>query len=170
VSEPFLGEVRLFGFNFAPIGWASCDGQLMSIAQNTALFSLLGTFYGGNGTSTFALPDLRGRHAIHQGQGNGLSPYTIGEVLGTESVTLNGNEIPPHSHTVQAGTTATTKNPTNSYPGFTGGGSSYTDTPTGSMNPAMIAPAGGGQPFSIINPILVMNYCIALQGIFPSRN
>jgi microcystin-dependent protein len=170
VTEPFLGEIKLLPYTFAPKGWAFCNGQILPINQNTALFSLLGTNYGGNGVSTFALPDLRGRVPIHFGQGPGLSSYVLGQVGGPETVTLTSNQIPAHSHTVQAGTNATTKNPTNSYPGFTGGGSSYTDTPTGTMNPAMVNPNSGGQPFSIVQPYLVLTWCIALEGIFPSRN
>ncbi|MDQ6777385.1 MAG: tail fiber protein, partial [Actinomycetota bacterium] len=102
MSEPFLGEVRTFGFNFAPRGWAFCNGQLLPISQNTALFSLLGTQYGGDGIQTFALPDLRGRVGIHQGSGPGLSPYAIGQTGGTETVTLTSNEMPAHNHSVNA--------------------------------------------------------------------
>src|SRR5499426_4244130 len=102
MSEPFLGQIQPFGFNFAPTGWATCDGQILSIAQHTALFSLLGTTYGGNGQTTFRLPDLRGRVPVHQGQGPGLSPYTLGEVTGTENVTLITTQIPAHNHIAQS--------------------------------------------------------------------
>src|SRR3712207_3315813 len=112
MSEPFIGEIRMVGFNFAPRGWATCDGQLLSIAQNTALFSLLGTTYGGNGQTTFALPDLRGRAALHQGQGPGLTNRVIGEASGTETVTLTTNQMPSHSHGVNANSgEAGTKSP-----------------------------------------------------------
>jgi microcystin-dependent protein len=170
VADPFLGEIKLLPYNFAPKGWAMCNGQIMPINQNTALFSLLGTTYGGNGTSTFALPDLRGRVPIHLGQGPGLSTYTEGQIGGTETSTLVTGNLPSHNHALQAGTNATTKNPTNSYPGFASGGSSYTDTPTGTMNPAAVSPTGSGQPFNNVQPFLVLNWCIALEGIFPSRN
>ncbi len=170
MAEPFLGEIMLVGFNFAPKGWAFCNGQIMPINQATALFSLLGTQYGGNGQTTFALPDLRGRVPIHFGQGPGLSSYNIGQVGGAETSTLLTGNLPAHNHALQAGTNATTKNPTNGYPGFTAGGSSYTDTPTGTMNPAVVGPTGGGQPFNNIQPYLVLNWIIALEGIFPSRN
>jgi microcystin-dependent protein len=142
----------------------------MSIAQNTALFSLLGTTYGGDGITTFALPDLRGRMAIHQGQGPGLSSRTMGEVSGTETVTLLSTNMPQHTHSLAAGTTATTKNPTGNYIGLSSGGASYTATKTGSMAADEIGLAGGSQPFDIMNPYLVINICIALEGIFPSRN
>jgi microcystin-dependent protein len=170
MTEPFLGELRLLPYNFAPQGWATCDGQIMSIAQNTALFSLLGTTYGGNGQTTFALPDLRGRVPIHAGQGPGLTNYTLGEVAGTENVTLTPGQLPPHGHTVSASGSATTKNPTNALPAVTGAGSSYGTTPDVQMNPGMVAGGGSGQPHTNIQPYLVLQWCIALQGIFPSRN
>ena len=117
--DPFIGELRLFGFNFAPRGWALCQGQLMSISQNTALFSLLGTMYGGNGQTTFGLPDLRGRTALGFGQGPGLSPYDQGQPGGAEQVTLLAGQLPPHNHTVSASSAATGKNPANSFPAYT---------------------------------------------------
>lgn len=171
MSEPFLGEIRMFGFNFAPTGWAMCNGQLVPIAQNTALFSLLGTFYGGNGTSTFALPDLQGRVGIHQGQGTGLSPYVIGQVGGAESETLTQSQMPQHSHAVVAsnGGAGGTR-PAGSVLARTAT-DIYAASPDGTtMNPGMIGIAGGSQPFGIIQPYLCVNFCIALQGIFPSRS
>jgi microcystin-dependent protein len=170
MTEPFLGEVRLFGFTFAPLGWATCDGQIMSIAQNTALFSLLGTTYGGNGQTTFALPDLRGRVPVHMGQGPGLSSYVEGQVGGTENVTLLANQLPPHGHTVAGASAATTKNPTNAVPAFTGSGASYGTSPDLQMSPAMISGGGSSLPHENLQPYLVLNWCIALQGIYPSRN
>jgi len=175
MAEPFLGEIRLVGFNFAPQGWALCDGQLLSISQNTALFALLGTFYGGNGVNTFALPDLRGRVPIHQGQGVGLSPYVIGEVLGAENITLNQNEIPAHSHNANASSSNATKTtPIGNYPAtqpaISVANLCYGTSSNGTMNPGMIAPTGGSQPHENRQPSLVLNWIIALQGIFPTRN
>ena len=171
MSEPFIGEIKMVGFGFAPRGYALCNGQLLSIAQNTALFSLLGTTYGGNGQTNFALPDLRSRVPIHQGQGPGLSSYNLGQVSGTETVTLNSQQLPPHNHTVNASATATSKSPANNFPSVTGAGSSYAATPDGTtMNPGMTTGGGGGQPHSNLQPSLCINFVIALQGIFPSRN
>src|SRR5450631_2987711 len=116
MSEPFLGEIRMFGFNFNPQGWAQCNGQLMAISQNTALFSLLGTNFGGNGQTTFGLPDLRGRVPVHAGQGPGLSPYNIGEQTGTENVTLLSSQMPSHSHGVSANLAANSGSPLNAFP------------------------------------------------------
>jgi microcystin-dependent protein len=169
MTEPFLGEVRLLGFNFPPVGWATCDGQIMSIAQNTALFSLLGTTYGGDGVTTFALPDLRGRYPMHQGSGPGLTPRTMGETAGVEAVALLPGNSPPHSHTVAASTSATTKNPTNALPAVTGAGSSYGTVGNAQMSPAMVAGGGSSVPHQNMPPYLVLNWCIAVQGIFPSR-
>jgi microcystin-dependent protein len=171
MSEPFIGEVRLFGFNFAPQGWAMCNGQILSINQNTALFSLLGTQYGGNGQTTFALPDLRGRDPKHQGTGPGLSNYSIGQVGGTESEALGVLQMPAHTHAVQA----STGDPTTSQPGgklLAAVGEGAYAAPPGdtTMAATMIASAGGGQPHNNLPPYLVMNWCIALQGIYPSRN
>jgi microcystin-dependent protein len=169
VSEPFLGEIRLFPYNFAPRGWAFCQGQILAIAQNTALFSLLGTTYGGNGQTTFALPDLRGRVAVSSGQGPGLSSYTLGEVIGTETVTLTQNQMPMHSHlvNVNGGGATTTRAPG----AVLASGGSYAAAPDGNtLNPQSIAGSGGNQPFQVIQPLLTLNYCIALEGIFPSRN
>jgi microcystin-dependent protein len=167
LSEPFLGEIRIFGFNFAPRGWAFCQGQIMSIQQNAALFSLLGTMYGGNGTQTFALPDLQGRVAVGQGNGPGLTPRVIGEITGVESVILNSQQMPQHNHAqpVTNGP-ATTTRPHSTVPAA---GGSYAAAGDGGAFVAT-SPAGGSLPFSIVQPLLVINYCIALQGIFPSRN
>lgn len=172
MSEPFLGMIATFGFNFAPRGWAFCSGQILPIAQNTALFSLLGTTYGGNGQTTFALPDLRGRRAIHFGQGPGLSNYDLGQVSGTETATLTVNQMPPHTHSfapLSANFTADAGKPNGNVPASV---SSYTSPANinGAMAPGNTGPAGGGQPFSILDPYLALNFCIALEGIFPSRN
>jgi len=181
MAEPFLGQISMFGFGFAPSGWATCDGQILSIAANTALFSLLGTTYGGNGQTTFALPDLRGRVPVHQGTGPGLSPYVLGEVTGTESVTLISTQIPAHTHVATAAVSASasslapTDTPANSF--LTGGGgvTIYNPTTDGTkMNAGMVTvtvqPAGGSQPHDNLQPLLCINFCIALNGIFPSRN
>ncbi len=169
MSEPFLGEIRMFGFNFAPTGWAMCNGQILSIQQNAALFALLGTFYGGNGTSTFALPNLQGRRAIHQGQLQGGSVYTIGEFSGNENATLLSSNMPSHSHTVNCfDSTAGTTSPQGAL--LAKGGSYAASSPSGTMSNSMIAMSGNSIPFSILDPYLCVNFCIALVGIFPSRN
>jgi microcystin-dependent protein len=174
MSEPFLGEIRMFAGNFAPVGWAMCNGQILPISQNTALFSLLGTFYGGNGTATFALPDLRGRVAIHLGQGPGLSPYNQGQIGGVENVTLLSSQMPVHNHLVNAvGSGGNQPSPSGNLPAIESTGTSldYSNAAaTGQMSPGMIANAGGGQPFPVIQPYLCINFIIALQGIYPSRN
>jgi microcystin-dependent protein len=184
MAEPYLGEIRMFGFNFAPQGWAMCNGQLLPINQNTALFSLLGTSYGGNGSTTFALPDLRGRVAIQQGSGVGLTPYVIGEVGGSENVTLTAQQMPGHNHMVNCDGSATNTGgsvfgvgaggtPSNNIPGLATSPSHavYSNhPPNATMNPVMIAAAGGSQPHTNIQPFLALNFCIALEGIFPSRN
>jgi microcystin-dependent protein len=167
----FLGEITLVPYNFAPRGYAFCQGQILSISQNTALFSLLGTTYGGNGQTTFGLPDLRGRCAISTGQGPGLSNYSLGEQDGTENVTLITNQIPLHSHSVGA----VDDDPNSSLPdghflaNLTPAGYS-TAAPNTTMNPNMIQGTGGNQPHENRQPLLVLNYCIALEGIYPSRN
>jgi microcystin-dependent protein len=172
MAEAYLGEIRMFGFNFAPQGWAFCNGQLLPISQNTALFSLLGTFYGGNGTTNFALPNLQSSVAIHQGQGPGLSPYEIGQIGGFEDVTLTQGQMPTHTHTVNANASpATASRPAGSALARTTD-QIYATAPDGSttMNAGTIANAGGSQPHSNIQPFLVISFCIALQGIYPSRN
>jgi len=170
MSEPFLGMIAIYPYSFAPRGWAFCQGQILPIAQNTALFSLLGTTFGGNGQTTFALPDLRGRFPNSSGQGPGLSSYDLGQVGGTESITLTINQLPAHGHPVApaASTNApTASKPTNNYPAA---GSFYDAATNAAMATFQSGPAGGNQPAGMMNPYLTLNYCIALEGIFPSRN
>jgi microcystin-dependent protein len=174
-SESYLGCIFLFAGNFAPRGFALCQGQIISIAQNTALFSLLGTTYGGNGQTTFALPDLRGRAAVGAGQGPGLPNYALGEVTGSPTVSLTISEMPAHNHLVSASQNADSTNPQACFPGNDSRGGSplniySTTADTTLMNPAAVQPAGGSQPFSVQNPILALNYIICTQGLFPSRN
>jgi microcystin-dependent protein len=158
----------MVGFTFAPRGWAMCNGQILAINQNTALFSLLGTTYGGNGQTTFALPDLRGRVPVHLGQGPGLSNYTQGEVVGTESVTLITNQIPAHAHSVLTSKDEeTTNRPDGAYPTV---GGIYANTQNGAAPMAPSSSAGGSQPHANLQPLLVINFVIATEGIFPSRN
>lgn len=170
--DPFVGEIKLVPYNFAPTGWALCAGQLMPISQNTALFSLLGTMYGGNGISTFALPDLRGRVALGIGQGPGLSLYDQGEVGGDEIVTLLASEMPAHTHGVNVtSTVATADNPVGKHAAATPAstGNAYGTGVTGQMPVGAIGSTGGGQPHSNMQPYLALNYIIALQGVFPQR-
>lgn len=170
-TEPFIGQIKVFGFNFPPRFHATCDGQLLPIAQNTALFSLLGTTYGGNGQTTFALPDLRGRAAIHYGQGPGLSNYSIGQRSGQENHTLTINEIPQHNHIASASTNAADQTyPPNNLWANAGSASGYSNTASGVMNSQSMALSGGSQSHNNMAPFLVVNFCIALTGIFPSRN
>lgn len=173
MADPFVAEIRIFPFNFAPTGWAWCDGQLLPLSQNTALFSLLGTTYGGNGKSNFALPDLQGRAPMHPGQGPGLSLHDLGETGGSESVTLLESEIPAHSHALLAGV-----DPANAQvPGPTlaltrsAGGSAYNNVTSGltTMSDQALAPAGGDQPHNNLQPYLAFYFNIALQGVFPPR-
>ncbi len=167
MADPFLGEIKMFGGNFAPNGWALCNGQLLAIAQNTALFALLGTQYGGNGTTTFALPDLRGRAPVHFGQGPGLSLYDIGQTGGAESVTLSVAQLPPHGHDLHGSTrdeeTDRTDGALNAHGGIYANG-----PPDTTMGPAVGA-TGGGQGVDVRSPYLGVNFIIALVGIFPSR-
>ncbi len=164
MSEPFVGEIRMFGGNFAPVGWAFCNGALMSIAEFTVLFQLIGTTYGGDGQNTFALPDLRGRLPLHQG-----NSFVIGQLAGTETVTLITGQMPQHTHQVVARTTAAAASPSgNVYGGNTD--SIYSATPTAPMNAAMIGLGGGSQPHSNMMPYLAVNFIISLEGIFPSQN
>lgn len=171
MSNPFVAEVRIVGFNFAPRGWAFCDGQLLPLSQNTALFSLLGTMYGGNGKSNFALPDFQGRAPIQHGQGPGLSDYFIGETAGAETVTLLESEIPSHRHAYQASDNVGERNnPGANLYSIPDSGRIY--APSGSlvpMSPNALAPAGGDQPHNNMPPYLVLNFIIALQGVFPPR-
>jgi microcystin-dependent protein len=170
--DPFLGEIRIFGGNFAPVGWALCEGQLLSISQNAALFSILGTTFGGNGTNTFALPDLRGRLPIGPGTGPGLAPYTLGQQGGTESVTLLASQMPAHTHAVNAYNGAGDKSTVAGNLPANGAKPDYYSDQAGTttMNPATIASAGGGVPVGILQPYLSVTFIIALQGIFPSRS
>lgn len=170
MSEPYIGEIRIFPYSFAPRGWAFCQGQILSIAQNTALFSLLGITYGGNGQTTFALPDLRGRVPMGSGQGPGLTNRTRGEMAGVESVTLLQNQMPAHSHAVACSSDdGNGGSPPGNYPASSGN-PIYSNAANSTMNPGMIGAAGGSQPHNNMQPYLVLNYCIALEGIFPSRN
>jgi microcystin-dependent protein len=171
MADPFTAEIRIFPFNFAPRGWAWCDGQLMSISQNTALFSLLGTTYGGNGQTTFALPDLQGRAPMHPGQGPGLSLHDLGETGGSETVTLLESEIPAHNHALRASAQdATTRIVIGQMPATSLGVSLYGSTPANTtLNPSALTPAGGDQPHNNLQPYLTFYFCIALQGVFPPR-
>jgi len=171
MADPFVAEIRIFPFNFAPKGWAWCNGQLLPISQNTALFSLLGTTYGGDGKSTFALPDLEGSAPMHPGQGPGLSLHDLGETGGTETVTLLQSEIPAHSHTVQGDEDdAVFKTPVNM---LLGAGNQMYIAPNPTVNvtmaPESLAPAGGDQPHNNMMPYLTFYFNIALQGVFPPR-
>jgi microcystin-dependent protein len=172
MSEPFLGQIILVPYNFAPRGYAFCTGQLLSISQNTALFSLLGTTFGGNGQTTFALPDLRGRVPNGAGQGPGLSNYDLGQVGGTETDTLTVNQMPAHNHLVNVnadgGDTGRISNTYLANSSETPYIASVTSPAT--MALPMISNTGGSQPFAILQPYLTLNYCIALEGIFPSRS
>ncbi len=179
--DEYIGIVKLFAGNFAPRGWAFCNGQLLSISQNTALFSILGTTYGGDGKTTFALPDLRGRCAIGTGQGPGLSNRHQGDLGGTESVTLTQAELPLHTHGLAANSTnGAVSNPSGALlanaqvtvdRGNTVNGNSYLQgSPNTTMSPQAIQPAGGSQPHENMQPYLVMNYIICLQGVFPPRD
>jgi microcystin-dependent protein len=161
----------MFGFNFAPRGWAFCNGQLLSISQNTALFSLLGTQYGGDGIQNFALPDLRSRVPLHMGQGPGLSSYVIGEETGVESVALNADQLPRHNHALMVSrNAASTIRADTNLPARTTA-NAYTHNSDGTtMNPIAISNTGTSAAFGVVQPVLAVNFCIALQGIFPSRN
>jgi microcystin-dependent protein len=174
MSDPFIAEIRIFPFNFAPRGWALCDGQVMSISQNTALFSLLGTTYGGDGKTTFALPDLQGRAAMHSGQGPGLSSHDLGEAGGSETVSLLQSEMPAHPHNLQAqAAPADVAIPTGAVPARVIGTTPYLPPAGGplvSMAPVALGGAGGDQPHNNMQPYLTVNFCIALQGIFPPRS
>lgn len=172
MADPFVAEIRIFPFNFAPRGWAWCDGQLLPLSQNTALFSLLGTTYGGNGQSNFALPDLQGRAPMHPGQGPGLSLHDLGENGGSETVTLLESEIPSHSHTLRANTIdvgdTNVPNP-NASLAQSGGGTLYQSSADTQLSPEALAPAGGDQPHNNMQPYLTFYFNIALQGVFPPR-
>ena len=188
MSEPFIGQIQPYGFNFAPRGWALCDGQLLAISTNTALFSLLGTIYGGDGRTTFALPDLRGRAPIHMGNGPGLSTRKIGSKGGSEWVTLNYTQMPAHDHTGEAtlsgkvkcnsaagnadtpvGNSLATISRTNQYSNA-GPNADMADGTIDASGNLTTSSAGGSQPHNNMQPYLTINYCIALVGLFPSRS
>ena len=169
MANPFLAEVRMFSFNFPPKGWAFCQGQLLPINQNQALFSLLGTTYGGNGTTNFALPDLRGRTPIHWGTGGGGS-YVIGQVSGEESHSLLSTEMAQHTHAVTGSTAAPDASTPTGNSWAAGGEQIYAATQNATMHPNALASMGGGLAHPNMQPYLVVNFSIALQGIFPSRN
>ncbi|HET9765942.1 MAG TPA: tail fiber protein [Thermoanaerobaculia bacterium] len=173
MADPFVAEIRIFPFNFAPRGWAWCDGQLLPLSQNTALFSLLGTTYGGNGKSNFALPDLQGRTPMHPGQGPGLSLHDLGETGGSETVTLLESEIPAHAHALR-GDRNVSETPDPAANSLGRGSSinayqSVTNQNLVSMAGEALAPAGGDAPHNNLQPYLTFYFCIALQGVFPPR-
>ena len=170
MADPFVAEIRMFGFNFAPTGWAQCNGQILPISQNTALFSLLGTTYGGDGKSTFALPNLQGSVPLHPGQGQGLSLYDLGQQGGSEFITLLESEMPSHTHTFSA--TEEQANENNPGGNAPAAGVAIWATATSPLTPMAfqtLAPAGGSLPHNNMMPYLVVNFCIALQGVFPAR-
>ncbi len=180
MAEPFLAQIAIFPFNFAPTGWALCNGQLLAITQNTALFSLLGTNYGGDGRTTFGLPNLQGSVAIGAGQGPGLELYELGEAGGTTDVTLLSSEMPIHSHFANATTDrGNTTVATGNVPATGAAGTPQrptvakfysTNAPNTQLNPSALSVAGGSQPHNNMQPYLTLNFCIALQGIFPARS
>jgi microcystin-dependent protein len=171
--DPFVAEIRIFGFNFAPKAWAFCDGQILPLTQNTALFSLLGTTYGGDGKVTFALPDLQGRAPMQPGQGPGLSQHQLGETGGSDTVTVLQSEMPSHPHTLRADAVdpADTNVPSpNATFAASTGGTLYQGSQNTSLDPQALAVTGGGLPHNNLQPYLTMNFCIALQGVFPPRS
>lgn len=165
MSEPFLGEIKIISWNFPPKGWTFCNGQLLPINQNQALFSILGTTYGGDGRTTFGLPNLQGRVPFHVGNG-----IALGELGGETSHTLNISELPAHNHVPVGSSTAASVNTPVGNVWASGGQTIYSTTPNNAMNPASILPLGGNQPHENTSPYLVLNFIIALQGIFPSQN
>lgn len=172
MADPFVAEIRIFPFNFAPKGWAFCDGQLLPISQNTALFSLLGTTYGGDGKSNFALPNMQGNAPMHPGQGPGLSLHDLGEAGGSETVTLLTSEIPAHFHNLRAAASTGTKSvPSANVLAKTSGATPYAvpGSPLVAMAAGALNPAGGDQPHNNMQPYLTLNFCIALQGVYPPR-
>lgn len=171
MSEPFLAEVRMVGFNFAPRGWAFCDGQILPINQNQSLYSLLGTTYGGDGRTSFALPDLRGRTPIHVGRSNGGQSHTLGQKSGEETHTLSVNELPNHDHVLRASSSVGgTNRPSGNILARTPSEIYRDATNLASMRSGTVANVGGGQAHDNMQPYLAVNFCIALQGLFPSRN
>lgn len=173
MSDPFVAEIRILACNFAPTGWAMCNGQLLPISQNTALFSLLGTQYGGDGKSTFALPDLQGSAPVHQGQGPGLSDYFIGQSGGSETVSLVQTEIPAHNHQASGvsgnGPTSPANNTWGTGAGRTPPPMYVSGAPNVTMGATALGIAGGSLPHNNMQPYLVLNFCIAMQGVFPPR-
>lgn len=172
MSEPFLAEVRIIGFNFAPRGWAFCDGQILPINQNQSLYSLLGTTYGGDGRTSFALPDLRGRTPIHVGRSNGGIDHRLGQKSGEETHTLSANEMPQHTHTLRASSASANQGqPTGHVLASSTTPESYREASAlAPMASGSIANAGGSQAHENMQPYITLNFCIALQGLFPSRN
>jgi microcystin-dependent protein len=174
MSNPFVAEIRMFAGNFAPKGWAFCDGQILPISQNTALFSLLGTTYGGDGKSTFALPDLQGRAPMHPGQGPGLSLHSLGEMSGSETVTLLQSEMPSHAHQeFGSNTQSTQQSPIGNFSSGSTQNKRYAGVavaPDTQMSQTVLGPTGGSQPHNNMPPYLVLNFIIALQGVFPPRS
>jgi len=172
VAEAYVGEIRIMAFNFAPRGWAQCNGQILAINQNQALFSILGTTYGGNGVTTFALPNLQGRTPMHWGSGAGLPPVALGQAGGQESHTLTGQETAAHTHVLSAAAAPAANAPgpggnllgTSTQNQYVGG------TPTTTLAPETVSNVGGGQPHPNLQPYLVLNVCICIAGIFPSRS
>jgi len=171
MSDAFVAEIRIFSFNFAPTGWATCDGQLLPISQNTALFSLLGTTYGGDGKSTFALPDIQGNVPMHRGQGPGLSQRFLGEMSGSETVTLLQTEIPVHTHQMSVSSQLGLENhPQNQRFAMGDGVNMYApQNSLAAMSPFALAVAGSTLPHNNMQPYLTLNFCIAMQGFFPPR-
>lgn len=175
MADPFVGEIRMFSFDFAPTGWAFCQGQLLPLSQNTALFSLLGTTYGGDGKSTFALPNLQGNMPMHPGQGQGLSQHYLGEMAGQDAVTLLTNEIPPHTHNlhpaIAADASVNMAAPSSTVSIGVAPTRAFTSQAGNSvqMAPTQLGMAGGNLPHNNMPPYLALNFCIALQGIFPPR-
>jgi microcystin-dependent protein len=170
MAEPFIGEIRIFSFGFAPKGWAMCNGQLLAINQNQALFSILGTTYGGNGQTTFALPNLQGSIPIHFGTDPFGNNYNEGQKAGEATHILTLGELPQHTHTLNAANPAGTAAPANNLPGKGTSAPFYDGAPNTTMNPLSVTNTGGSQPHENMSPYLTINFCIALVGIFPSRN
>jgi len=174
MSDPFIAQITMFGGNFAPRGWAFCNGQLLPIAQNTALFSIVGTTYGGDGRTTFGLPDLRGRVPMHAGTGPGLTPHQLGQKSGSESVVLTASQLPSHNHAANCvapgGNSSDAANNFWADDAGVSSGTYHSGPPTATMNAGAIGSSGGGQPHDNMQPYQVVNFIIALQGIFPSRN
>jgi microcystin-dependent protein len=172
MADPFVAEMRIFPFNFPPTGWAFCNGQLLPLSQNTALFSLLGTTYGGDGKSTFGLPNMQGNSPMQPGQGPGLSLHNLGDDGGSDTVTLLQTQMPAHGHQLMAtvnAADANTPGPAMAYARATGNAYKATTTSLTPFNSNAISPAGGNQPHNNLMPYLTLNFCIALQGIFPPR-